>query len=346
MTLYRIDPLKDQRWSKFLDQHPRASVFHTVAWLEALHETYGYEPVGYTTSAPGDDLQNGLVFCQVDSWITGRRLVSLPFSDHCEPLVDGAADLHEFLKALQRHSAEKKWRYIEIRPLRSLDLTATLFQRSETYCFHQLDISPTLDAIFRNFHKDSTQRKVRRAEREGLTEEEGRSGPLLDIFYRLQLLTRRRHNLPPQPRTWFRNLVACLGEGLKIRVAFKGAQPIASILTLSYKDTLVYKYGCSDIQFNNLGGMHLLFWKAIQDGKKCGLRIFDLGRSDVDNRGLIVFKDRWGAQRSTLTYARYPEGSSQSSNLGWKMKIVKSICAHAPDSFLTMAGNLFYKHIG
>jgi len=346
MTAHKIDPLKDPRWGKFLDGHPRASVFHTVAWLGALSRTYGYQPVGYTTSGPGQDLQNGIVFCSVDSWLTGRRLVSLPFSDHCELLIDEPADLHDLLKALQRQSAEENWRYIDIRPFRSLDPNATFFQETETYCIHQLDLSPDVDTVFRNFHKDSIQRKIRRAQREGLTEQAGRSESLLDIFYRLQLLTRRRHQLPPQPRNWFRNLIDSFGDALKIRVAFKDKQPVAAILTLCHKQTLVYKYGCSDARFNNLGGMHLLFWGSIQDANRCGLRTFDLGRSDIENKGLITFKDRWGAGRATITYARYSSGPAQPPGADWKLRIAKQIFAHAPDSFLSAAGNIFYKHMG
>ena len=88
ITAHEIDPLTDPRWDRFLQQHPRASVFHSTPWLEALRRTYGYRPVAYTTSAPHEDLENGLVFCRVESWLTGRRLVSLPFSDSCELLVD------------------------------------------------------------------------------------------------------------------------------------------------------------------------------------------------------------------------------------------------------------------
>jgi CelD/BcsL family acetyltransferase involved in cellulose biosynthesis len=346
MTVHKIDPLKDPRWGEFVHWHPRASVFHTAAWLDALHRTYGYEPVAYTTSAPGQDLRNGIVFCKVDSWLTGRRLVSLPFSDHCEPLVDEPADLHDLLEALQRASVAENWRYIEIRPLRSLDPVATFFHETETYAIHLLDVSPDVETLFRNFHKDSTQRKIRRAEREGLTEQEGRSDSLLDIFYRLQLLTRRRHQLPPQPRNWFRDLIDCLGDALKIRVAFKEGRPVAGILTLRCKDTLMYKYGCSDAQFNRLGGMHFLFWRAIQDAKTCGIRILDLGRSEGNNSGLIIFKDRWGAKRSTLTYERYATGSSQPRGGDWKLTIAKRVFKYAPDSFLSAIGSLLYKHIG
>ena len=88
MGVYEIDPLCDPRWPEFLQNNPRASVFHTPGWLRALKRTYGYEPVVYTTTPATVELTNGWVFCRVFSWLTGRRLVSLPFSDHCEPLVD------------------------------------------------------------------------------------------------------------------------------------------------------------------------------------------------------------------------------------------------------------------
>ena len=90
---------------------------------------------------------------------------------------------------------------------------------------------------------------------------------LLDHFYRLMLLTRRRHNIPPQPKRWFQNLIECFGGALKIRVAFKDSRAISAILTLRHKDTLVYKYGCSDAQFHRLGGVQFLFWKSISRGQ-------------------------------------------------------------------------------
>jgi hypothetical protein len=53
---HHLDPTNDSRWAEFVERHPRASVFHTVGWLEALRRTYGYEPVAYTTSSPTGDL--------------------------------------------------------------------------------------------------------------------------------------------------------------------------------------------------------------------------------------------------------------------------------------------------
>lgn len=349
MAVYQINPLEDPRWGEFVQRHPKASVFHTPGWLEALRRSYGYEPFVLTTSPPGAELTNGLPICRVESWLTGRRLVSLPFSDHCEPLVDRPEELHEMLAYLTDEVERARWKYIEVRPLHSdlpIGENANGFQTTQTYYFHKLDLRLELDELFHRFHKSCVQRKIRRGEREALTYEEGRSGSLLDKFYHLLLLTRRRHQLPPPPRDWFRNLVACLGENAKIRVVSQYGRPVASILTLRFKDSLAYKYGCSDERFHNLGGMALLFWRAIQEAKREGLREFDLGRSDCHNTGLIAFKDRWGATRALLTYARYPAYLDSTERTGWTMRVAKHIFARVPDGILTAAGKLFYKHIG
>jgi len=88
--VYAINPLEDIRWPEFIARHPNASVFHSRGWLYALQTTYGYAPVAFTTSSPSQELNNAVLFSEVRSWLTGSRLVSLPFSDHCEPLVEHA----------------------------------------------------------------------------------------------------------------------------------------------------------------------------------------------------------------------------------------------------------------
>ena len=349
--LHRFDPLTDPRWEEFLQRHPRSSVFHAGQWLDALHRTYGYEPVVITMCPQNAALTNAAVFCRVDSWLTGRRLVGLPFSDHCDLLVDARADLAAIASALEREPRQAMLRYVEIRPKYLLDGVSSESHPTYSYCLHQLDLRPTLDRLFANCHKDSTQRKILRAEREGLVYEEGCSKFLLDCFYSLLILTRRRHLVPPQPKRWFQSLIDCFGGALKIRVAFRDKNAIAAILTLRYKDTLVYKYGCSDSRFHYLGGMHSLFWRSIQEAKQDGLNVFDLGRSDWEDTGLITFKDRWGAERSEITYLRYSaltkgKGTYVPAGADWKGRIAKTVFPRLPDRVLCAAGALIYRHIG
>ena len=333
-----------------MSRHPRASLFHSSPWLKALNETYGYEVVGYTTSAPNEELENALVFCRVESWLTGRRLVSLPFSDHCEPLVDRQEDLQALIASLEEETRREKWNYVEMRPLTQLAV-ATPLRPTTHYTFHELDLQADLETIFGNLHKDSIQRKIRRAEREKLSYEEGSSEPLLDDFYRVVELTRRRHRLPPQPKKWFQNLMSCFGDALKIRIARKDGQAVAAMLTVRHKDALIYKYGGSDARYNKFGGMHLLYWASIRDAKSSGLRTFDLGRTDADQAGLITFKSRWGAKQSLLTYSRYaPAGDSSHmfdvSHSKESSGPARKLLAYLPNRLVSFLGRALYKHVG
>jgi hypothetical protein len=336
-----IDPLRDPRWAALVERHPKASVFHTVEWLRALQRTYGYEPIAYTTSRPGNDLENGFVFCAVRSWLTGRRLVSLPFSDHCEPLAQSADELRELGRFLQNGGAGR-WRYVEMRPTDAEP--AAPFQAASSWAWHRVDLSPEPAALMRRFHRDCVQRKIRRAEREGLTYEAGRDPRLLDSLYALLHMTRERHGVPPQPRRWFANVMESLGDRACIRIASKDGRPIAGILTLRHGRTMVYKYGGSDASAHNLGGMALLFWNAIQEARRDGAVELDLGRSDPDQAGLIAFKERWGAAPSALTYWRH--APDPASSRAWALDFAKTISARLPGRALTVAGRLLYRHIG
>jgi hypothetical protein len=346
VTIYTIDPLKDQRWTEFVDRHELATVFHSAPWLEAIKRTYDYSPVVYTTSPPSTRLSNGVVLCRVHSWLTGRRMVSVPFSDHCDPLLDGSDATVEIFEALRKKLSSEKLDYIELRPRddRSAIIGA---QKMPPFYLHVVDLKPSSQELFRNFHKDCIQRKIRRAEREALVYESGNSERLLSAFYRLMIQTRRKHQLPPQPIQWFRNLAACMGDRLQIRVAFKDGKEIASILTVKHKDTIVYKYGCSDAESQNLGATPLLFWKTIEEAKAEGLQTLDLGRSDTDNPGLIAFKDRLGAKSSILSYVRWSrkrqsESQSQTQN---SHAFVKRLFAIMPDAVLQAAGRILYRHV-
>jgi CelD/BcsL family acetyltransferase involved in cellulose biosynthesis len=347
MAVYRLDPLTDPRWLELLERHPSASAFHTPGWLRALQRTYQYEPVVYTTTPPGRELENGIAFCRVKSWLTGRRLVSLPFSDHCQPLVDDASDMAELEADLAREQ-KNGMKYIELRPLKS-PVGIENFGQGESYAFHEVELKGTEEELFSTFHKRSTQRNIKKAEKEGLTYLEGKSPEIRKMFYAMMIMTRRRHQVPPQPAEWFANVLDCMGEGAKIWIALKECQPVAGECTLFYKQTLVYKYGCSDPDYSNLGGTCALFWRAMREAKSHGATLFDLGRSDLDNQGLVSFKDHWGARRSNLTYYRLPTpvpAPAISAEKSLPSRMAHSVFAALPDPLFIFAGRALYRHRG
>jgi CelD/BcsL family acetyltransferase involved in cellulose biosynthesis len=349
-----IDPLTDPRWVDLLERHPHTSVFHSRGWLEALKRTYGYEPIALTTT-PRGPLENGLAVCRVRTW-TSRRLVSLPFSDHCDPLVERADDLSVMLAYLADQVRGGVWRSFELRPRAwtepyvgsgsTRDERAAPLTPTKQYALHEIDLSGGATEVFRRFHPSCVRRAVRRAEREGLRYERGRSEVLLSAFYGLFRTTRHRLGMPPPPLVWFRNLIACLGNEVTIHVAWVRDRPIAAILTMSFARTLVYKFGGSDARDHRLGGMPFLFWRAIQEAVERGVEVFDLGRSDLDQSGLIAFKDHLGARRSTMTYVRHPRPHARQTERDGALALARHVFTRLPEPASDLAGRILYRHLG
>jgi len=315
-----------------------------------LRQTYQYKPVVFTTSSPTGELKNGLLFCRIESWLTGHRLVSLPFSDHCEPLCDSGDDLNVLLSYLQTIVERQNLKYLEVRAVNNWNfgpMSGTNgFQPVATYYLHVLDLRRDLDEVFRGLDRDSVQRRIQRAQRAGLTEKSGRSEDLLKEFYALFVITRGRHHLPPIPYNWFRNLIHFQGQALEIRLAYKDNTPVSAILTLRCKDTVYYKYGCSDARFNRFGAIPWLLWRAISAGKRNGASKFDLGRTEEENAGLLVFKNHWVPEPLRLIYLRFPEIPLLVSLSNWKLKVARHLFSAMPSSLRTIAGKLIYRHIG
>jgi hypothetical protein len=348
-SCYQLDPIKDSRWAELVRRHSKASVFHTVGWLKALRCTYGYEPVVFTTSSPVGELKNGLVFCRINSWLTGSRLVSLPFSDHCEPLCDSQEDLDFLIQYLRTIVEHENCRYLEVRQIEgNISETSALKEvpPATTYFLHVLDLRPNLDEVLGGLDKDSVQRRIRRAELAGLTERCGQSEDLLKQFFALFVITRGRHHLPPTPYEWFRNLIECQAEALEIRVAYKEKTPISAILTLRFKDVVYYKYGCSIARFNKFGAVPWLLWRAIASGKSNGATEFDMGRTEEENIGLLTFKNHWVPQPRRLVYWRFPDTPALNSTNGWKLRIARHVFSSMPDGLRIIAGKMIYRHIG
>jgi hypothetical protein len=290
-------------------------------------------------------MADGLVLCQVTSWITGNRMVSLPFSDHCEPLLRDPRDLPEFTAWLRAECDARRWKYIEIRPLSRVHEGNGGLYSSASYCLHELDLRPGLDHLFRSLNRDSMQRRIKRAGREKLSYSVGRSEELANEFYLLIVRTRRRHQLLPQPRAWFTNLLECMGDKAQIRVAAMNGRPIAAMLTLTHGATVTYKYGCSDERVHNLGAMPFLFWRLIEESRASGAEKIDFGRSDMDQTSLIAFKDKLGTTKRLLEYYRYPQ-RSRPGRFAWGEHASRQVLAMLPDSISSAAGKLVYRHIG
>jgi lipid II:glycine glycyltransferase (peptidoglycan interpeptide bridge formation enzyme) len=257
--------------------------------------------------------------------------------------VDGPEGLDVLWGDVRRRAKRDGWRYVEMRPLSLVPSSEGGLAVAETYAWHRLDLRQTPERLWQRLHPDCVRRKIRRAAREGLVYDEGRSATSVAVLHDLVQQTRRRHGLPPAPRRWLVHLVAALGDDVTIRIARKAGRPVAGIMTVRSGPRVLYKYGGSDATFHPAGGVQALLWRAIEAARAQGAEALDLGRSDRDQPGLLAFKDRWGSDRMALTYYRYPARPSVARR---GLGAARPVFGRMPAGLLDLAGRLLYRHVG
>jgi hypothetical protein len=339
-----LDPLCDPDWDERILTHAQGSFFLTSGWARVLADSYGYLP-RYFGEVRSGTLAALVPFMEVNSFLTGKRGVSLPFTDQCEPITCTDTGIQDLLDSVIDYGKRSGWNYLELRPGTSL----APHMPPSTSCYgHVLDLTPGPDRLFRGL-RDSTRRNIKRAQNAGITVAVSGTEDGLREFCRLNCMTRREHGLPPQPAKFFGNIarhVLAKGRGMVV-LASSGGQTIAGAVYFHFGDTAVYKYGASDRHYQHLRANNLVMWEAIQRYAAGGLRRFDFGRTESGNEGLLQFKRGWGAVEQSINYYRY--------DLRRDRFVAKPLAVagahttyfrHMPMPLLKLAGTLLYRHMG
>jgi hypothetical protein len=339
-----VNPLEYPGWDELLLGSRTYSFFHSSLWARALHESYGYRPV-FFADVKGSGMDALFPFMEVDSPITGRRGVSLPFTDYCEPIVPECGDVLGMVAEINSFGKGAGWKYAEYRCGNALPGG---LPPSSTYLGHELDISGDEGSILSGF-KDSTRRNIRKAEKEGVKVVISDSLDAVKSFYSLNCKTRRMHGLPPQPLRFFEAVhkhVMGRGHGAVALAHYKG-QAVAANVYFSFGDKVMYKYGASDKAYQHLRANNLVMWEAIRHFAAKGFLSLCLGRTEQENEGLLQFKRGWGTKERPINYYKYDlrQGSyiTETSKLrGFHNRVF----ANMPIPLLRLAGTLLYRHMG
>ena len=319
------------------------AIFRSQNWINVLRETYGYQLWNLrsqlTNSPPAF-----LPVLEVVSKLTGKRGIALPFTDTCEPICHNITQFNDLIRQLTELGKKRSWNYFELRGAQNF------FQDtppSTQFYTHSLELDTDTDRLLKNL-SSATRRNLNKAKKSALKIEQSTSLEALESFYKLQCLTRKRHGLPPQPIKFFRNIHQNLlsqDMGFIVTATFEN-RPIAACLYLHNTHHAVYKYGASDIAYQNLRANNLIMWHAINYYATKGYKSLDLGRSSLHHEGLRRFKLSWGCQENISSYFRFDLNkdhftTSKDDTAGWHTRIFRAL----PIPLSRLAGSLLYRHI-
>lgn len=341
-----IHPWEDERWDKFVNHHPHGSIFHLSNWAMIIQNTYRYKPYYIIIENNSGEIEEGFPIFLVDNRLLGKKLISLPFTDYIPCLVNSEDNFAYIIEKVLEIYRREKCKSIEIRSKISDKRFWCSDVAYKTFLLCLKGKSPS--QVWNNFH-DSVKRGIKKAKRYRVKIVISYSLSGVRDFYSMNMVTRKKHGLFPQPYLFFFNLwkyIIQKGLGF-VMIATIDDTPISSAIFLFYKDILFYKYGASYTEYLSYRPNNLIFWEVINWAFKNGIKYLDFGRTSFENEGLMRFKRHWGTKEMDLPYYYYPKikGISSIKHSSLRYKIVTSILRKTPLKILQMIGERFYQYM-
>ena len=338
-----VNPLEFKAWDDLVLSNPDYSFFHSKAWAKVISESYCYKPL-YFSLIKNRKLEVLIPLMEVNSFITGRRGVSLPFSDFCEPIIDKNYNLDELLSYIFNFGKQACWKYAELK------LEDNYLQNrpvSHSYFVHELTFDQTQEKLLARL-RSTTKQNINRSIKEKVTTRICFSLDAVKEFYRMQCLTRKRHHLPPQPWKFFKKIfehIIKLGNGFVV-LAYYNNRPISGGIFLCYGKKAVYKFSASIKKYRNLRANYLVTWKAIEWCLNNKIEILSFGRTDPGNKGLLQFKRGWRGREKVFNYFRYNlVDENYRANCKYRY-VLNKLFMPFPTILLKGIGRVLYRHVG
>jgi len=338
-----VNPLEIENWDSLALSTEDCSIFHSAAWARVLHESYNYQPC-YFAQMNSHDFRVLVPLMEVASFITGRRGVSLPFTDVCESIFNKETTLENVLEPIIRYGENVRWKYIE---LRGGGEQLADIKSSNAYFSHVLELNADAKEIFKKF-RSSTKRNIKKALKEGVEAKICYTLDAMKEFYRLNCLTRKFHGLPPQPWYFFKKVhehILSKNHGFVVQAIYDN-RVIASSVYFLFGHKAIYKWGASGRKFNYLRANNLVMWKAIEWCIQNKFKTFDFGRTEKQNRGLLQFKRGWRGKETIINYYKYDIASNSFVKDNSGLKSSYHLFKLLPNPLLKAIGALLYRHVG
>ena len=231
MNIVSISPQTDPLWQNLVEQR-QSDVFHSPGWMRVLTETYNFDLSAYVLLDEAGEPVAGIPFCRIKD-LKGERLVALPFSDHCDPLVGEPAHWRLLLDKLLAEQVPFAVRSLHC-DVALTDERLTLVNKAK---WHGVDLRPDLDTLWQGLHS-SARRAIRKAEREGVVLRTAERKEDLRAFFELHLGVRKyKYRLVAQPYRFFENIwhhIVETQQGLLMVAVYQG-EIIGGVLFLIWK---------------------------------------------------------------------------------------------------------------
>lgn len=288
----------------------RGTFYHHPAWIAGVARYLRYR-THWLAAREGERLVGGLALAEVPGLLGGVRLVSYPFSFIAGPMVESAEADSALVGTAQDLARERRARRVEIKQFGPSAAPASPgWVRTDRYRTYRVLPDGGEQAVWKRLHVTSTQQRIRKGQKAGVTVIEGRTEQDWLTMARLEERIQQGHGVPAPPRAMFVDLCRGLqSAGLAdlYLAAIPGGRIAAGFVMFKGPKEWIYAFSASDPGLvREYRPTHVLLWAGLQRAVAAGV-VLDLGRTSPEQASLAEFKARWGARAEPLSYDYWPD---------------------------------------
>ena len=349
MKVIKINPIEDLNpnpiWTKLLAQYD-SDVFHSPGWMKSIIQTYNFEISAFVVVDDDGEPMAGVAYCEIQDMMD-CRIVSLPFSDFCDPLVKTKDQWNMLVEELLKLHTPLTFKCLH-NAIPLDDERVPMTGRDKWHC---IDLKKDVESLWNSFHS-SGRRAIRKAKKNGITVRIGETKEDLEAFFNMHLRIRKyKYHLVAQPYEFFENIWNNFmeeGNGA-LFLAYHEEKVIGGIFALVWNNRFYYKFNASDVPNVNLRPNDLMVWEASQYGIQKGYDYLDFGLSSWDQEGLIRYKSKFASEEKTVSFLKHsPNGGWSAENQMMRTLLPQLtdlfIDPSVPDEITAKAGNILYRY--
>ena len=291
---YLNDRTAIKQWHNYINDHPQATAYHNIAWLQAVETTYQQQALLIMAYEAGR-VVGVLPLVIMKRPLVQNAICALPYCDMGHALGTDDHITQGLETFAQEYASKHGFSHLDYR--NGSSMTAITADQMNEYngqkVTMKMPLASSSEAQMASY-KSKLRSQIRKAEKNGLTIKLTHKTDLLSDFYRVFSHNMRDLGSPTHSKCWFANIMTFYQKKACMAVVYQGDIPIGAGIILMHGNLCSIPWASTVAQYNRLAPNMMLYADLIGFAADHGMQYFDFGRSTL-NEGTYKFKKQWGA---------------------------------------------------
>jgi serine/alanine adding enzyme len=340
LTIVALDHINQNLWTEYVNSHPNATVYHSLAIKSVIERTFHHESRYLMATSENNQVHGVLPLIHMSSRLFGDFWTSLPYFNYGGVLADNDLVQQQLITYAKLELLTDNCQHMEYRHCHPIDKMPVRNQKVSMI----LQLPDNIENLWQKLGS-KMRAQINKAESNSHHVKIGRE-ELVSDFYRVFSSRMRDLGTPVYTQDLFVNMLSA-NPGANIFIVYIDNKPSAVGFVIGWRNTLEIPWASTLKQANKFNSNMLLYWHILKFAIQQEYTFFDFGRSSKD-ASTHQFKKQWGSTEMQLFWHySLPDGDNLPTlnNNNPKYHLAIKIWQHLPVWLTRIIGPSIVKYI-